>query len=131
VADIIQAGGIVFLDQGGVVRRTAKGEGVFPKGHLEEGESLEEAARREVEEETGLHPRLLFKAGEVDYFLEGHHYRVHLFAMEAEGSTPAWERHKGLDAFLFPAEEAVRKISFPETADLLKMALARRERDRS
>ncbi len=110
------------------MRRTAKGEWVFPKGHLEEGESLEETARREVEEETGLHPRLLFKAGEVDYFLEGDHYRVHLFAMEAEGSTPAWERHKGLDAFLFSPEEAVRKISFLETRELLKKVLARTER---
>ena len=51
------------------------------------------------------------------------------FAMEAKGSTSAWERHKGLDAFLFPPEEAVRKISFPETRELLKKVLARMERD--
>ena len=49
-----QAGGVVLLGDQVVLRRTARGEYLFPKGHLEEGETEEETALREVAEETGL-----------------------------------------------------------------------------
>lgn len=56
---------IVELASGGVVRRapdgallllheTAEDRWCLPKGHVEEGESLEAAARREIQEEAGL-----------------------------------------------------------------------------
>jgi 8-oxo-dGTP pyrophosphatase MutT (NUDIX family) len=50
------AGGIVLGDSGTValVRNRLDTKWFFPKGHVEEGESLEEAALREIEEETGL-----------------------------------------------------------------------------
>lgn len=51
------AGGIVLGDAGSVVlvkRRGGDGSWLFPKGHKEEGETDEQTARREIEEETGL-----------------------------------------------------------------------------
>lgn len=50
------AGGVVLGDSGTIALVRTKGGGgwTFPKGHVEEGESDEEAARREIEEETGL-----------------------------------------------------------------------------
>jgi len=39
----------------------------LPKGHLEAGETSEQAARREVAEETGLHTRVLAPLPEVTY----------------------------------------------------------------
>ena len=50
------AGGIVLGDHGTValVWSTNSQSWLFPKGKIEEGESLEEAARREIGEETGL-----------------------------------------------------------------------------
>ena len=47
------AGGIVVKD-GKIVTIVRKGIPDLPKGHIEKGESPEEAALREVEEETGI-----------------------------------------------------------------------------
>lgn len=50
------AGGVVLGDGGTValVHNEETGTWTFPKGHIEPGETDEEAARREVQEETGL-----------------------------------------------------------------------------
>jgi 8-oxo-dGTP pyrophosphatase MutT (NUDIX family) len=50
------AGGVVLGDHGTIalVCRTGGKGWTFPKGHIEEGETDEEAARREIQEETGL-----------------------------------------------------------------------------
>lgn len=124
-AEIIQAGGIVFLDGDVVLRRTAKGEFVFPKGHVDPGESLEDAALREVEEETGLVCHTLFEAGEVEFELQGDQYHVMLYAMEVVKETPDWKKHKGRDAFRFSQAEAQKKVSFPESQRVLRDALRR------
>lgn len=48
------AGGVVEDDLGDVLMMTRKGWRDLPKGHIDEGENAEEAAVREVREETGL-----------------------------------------------------------------------------
>lgn len=50
-----------------VVHRPVHQDWSFPKGKLEEGETFELAALREVEEETGLVCRLLRFIGHTDY----------------------------------------------------------------
>jgi 8-oxo-dGTP diphosphatase len=59
--DLIRAaGGVLYRtsrrgrDKVAVVYREARGDWTFPKGKLDEGESFEEAALREVVEETGI-----------------------------------------------------------------------------
>jgi 8-oxo-dGTP diphosphatase len=65
VTDTVRAAGgvVVRRREGGaaevlVVHRPAYDDWSFPKGKCEDGETEEEAAVREVEEETGLHCRL-------------------------------------------------------------------------
>lgn len=48
------AGGMVFNDENEVLWINRLGKWDLPKGKIEEGESIEEAAIREVEEETGI-----------------------------------------------------------------------------
>lgn len=70
----VSAGGVVFRDGEVVVivprRRAADGSQVLglPKGHPDEGESLLEAAIREIREETGIQAEPLGKLGEVRYW---------------------------------------------------------------
>ena len=55
VRHTVSAGGVV-VNRGRVAVVCQRGEvWSLPKGHLEKGESAVEAARREIEEETGIH----------------------------------------------------------------------------
>ncbi|HWD52977.1 MAG TPA: NUDIX hydrolase, partial [Acidimicrobiales bacterium] len=71
--DIVRAGGglVVRRIQGQLdvvlVHRPAREDWTFPKGKLEEGETLEECALREVLEETGLVCRLGSFLGHTEY----------------------------------------------------------------
>lgn len=49
----------------------------LPKGHVEDGESLERAAVREVAEETGLSANVLAPLGTVDYWFVWDSRRIH------------------------------------------------------
>ena len=59
----------------------------LPKGHVERGETTEQAAVREVAEETGISGRITAKLGSVEYSFvaDGRliRKRVHHFLMEA------------------------------------------------
>ncbi len=61
----------------------------LPKGHVEAGETHEQAAIREVEEETGISGRITARLGSVDYTFVAQgrriHKRVHHYLMEAVG----------------------------------------------
>ena len=61
--EVRAAGGVLVRDRGGdvevlLVHRPAYDDWTFPKGKAEPGESDEECAQREVEEETGVRCRL-------------------------------------------------------------------------
>ncbi len=119
------AGGVVFNDRGEVLLiRDRNGFWVFPKGHLEPGETAEDAARREVLEEAGLRARVLAPLGETAYTNDrGEARRVTWFLMRGEGPLALEAGLTG--GGFFPPEEALEKISFPEDKRLLEAALAR------
>ena len=101
----------------------------LPKGCLEPGESPEQAARREVEEETGLSARIVAPLGSVSYaYREGDDEvckRVHFFLMEHLGGDPEG-RDGELDQILWcePAA-AVERLSFETEREVLVRARER------
>ena len=72
-AEIVRAaGGLIVRRQSGqlevaLVHRPMHQDWSYPKGKLEEGETFEDAAQREVLEETGFICRLLRFVGHTDY----------------------------------------------------------------
>jgi 8-oxo-dGTP diphosphatase len=68
-AEVLAAGGLVLRDgsEVAVVHRPRYDDWSLPKGKLDEGEDFEQAALREVEEETGLRCRLGRALGDTSY----------------------------------------------------------------
>ena len=67
-AEVLAAGGLVLRDGAiAVVHRPKYDDWSLPKGKLDEGEDFEQAALREVEEETGLRCSLGRELGDATY----------------------------------------------------------------
>ena len=100
-----------------------RGNVTFPKGHLNEGESEEQAALREVVEETGLqNPWIVRKLGVISRLAKEDTSEtvlkdIHLFLMQTDNfvHAKAEERYRW-----FSYEEALERLSFQEEKNFLK-----------
>lgn len=108
-----------------VLRRTRAGEWVFAKGHIEAGETAEQAARREAEEELGLCVSVLERLGQVRFRREDGPHRVEMFLLRADEPAPTWPAHDGVDAFCFPLAEVGDRLSFDNLRQFWQQALPR------
>ncbi|MBM3669558.1 MAG: NUDIX hydrolase [Actinobacteria bacterium] len=88
------AGGLVLDERrrGALIgRHDRRGRMVWslPKGHIEEGETPEAAAIREIQEETGISGSIVAPLGVIDFWFMAENRRVHKtvhhFLLRAEG----------------------------------------------
>lgn len=122
------AGGLVVDSQrrAAVIGRTdTRGNLIWslPKGHLEEGESLEAAAVREVSEETGISGRVVAPLGVIDFYFtaEGRriHKTVHHYLMIAEGGELSNEDAEVQEVAWVPLDELPRRLAYADERRLL------------
>ncbi|MFL5799279.1 MAG: NUDIX hydrolase [Actinomycetota bacterium] len=130
------AGGVVFRRADGAVdialaaRRTRRGELAWglPKGLIEPDEEPEEAALREVREETGLEAEIDRDLGSISYFYrwedEGVRKSVRFFLMRATGGDTSEHDHEMEEVRWFPLSEALRKATYRSEGDVLRRAVA-------
>lgn len=128
----ISAGGVVFRD--GVegieivlVRRHAGGLVALPKGKIDSGETLEEAAVREVREETGLESRIVDELGTVRYwYTDSHGDRVdkivHFYLMAASGGDFSQHDHEFDDVGWYHIAEVQRILTHQNQMHILHRA---------
>ena len=119
-----QAGGIILWRDRVVLRRTVLGEWVFPKGWIDAGETPEQAAVREVREETGVRAEIIDAAGTSAHEIDGETREVAYYFMRVTDS-PEWVDHAGIDAASFPVDEVGRMLTFNNQLDLWAQASVR------
>jgi 8-oxo-dGTP pyrophosphatase MutT (NUDIX family) len=94
---------------------------IFPKGHVEPGETLEETAARELCEEAGVEGEVVRRAGELEFQLDGNSYHVTYFLLRYLATKGGGEA--GRDPRWCTVEEALRIVSFPDMKDMLKQMI--------
>jgi 8-oxo-dGTP pyrophosphatase MutT (NUDIX family) len=131
----ISAGGVVYRRVHDEVeiclaaRRTRRGDLAWglPKGLIEPEEAPEEAALREVAEETGLQAEIEQDLGTVRYFYvwEGVRVRkqVRFYLMRATGGDVSNHDDEMEDVHWFPARRAVKRTSFRGERELVERAV--------
>lgn len=106
--------------------RHKRGSWVFPKGHLDPGETRLQAALREVEEEAGVEARALSGS-----FVPTTHYQndrgeerlIHWFILTTDASTPVLRETTFPEGVFLEPEKALERLSFEEDRELLRKAL--------
>jgi len=138
VVDETSAGGLVVRRVDGqaeaaiIARRNRAGrlEWCLPKGHLEGDETPEEAAVREISEETGILGTIVAPLGVIDYWFSGDDRRVHKvvhhYLLRALGGSLTVDRdpdREAEDAAWVPLALLPTRLSYPNERRLAEAAL--------
>jgi ADP-ribose pyrophosphatase YjhB (NUDIX family) len=134
--DEVSAGGLVIDTTGAMGlligrydHKDASGKRILwslPKGHIEEGETPEQAAIREVAEETGITSSITKSLGVIDFwFMAGGkriHKTVHHFMFTEVGGTLLAQESEVDEVSWFPLSEIVERLAYPDEKKLIAKA---------
>jgi len=131
--DEVSAGGLVIDETGTkgllIGRRDLKDASrerllwSLPKGHIELGETPEQAAVREVAEETGIQSEISRELGVIDFWFmaEGKriHKTVHHFLFKEVGGALSPQVTEVDDVGWFPLDEIISLLAYPDEKKLI------------
>jgi 8-oxo-dGTP diphosphatase len=139
----LSAGGIVYRRSAGTIEialiRTGKRWGL-PKGHVEQGEGIQEAACREVLEETGLEGEVVAKLGDISYRYAykkagGESVRVfkrvHFYLLRWSKGEVHGHDYEVDEARWFTLDEALGKLSYPTEQKMIRNAMTMMEKEQT
>ncbi len=107
----------------------AKDRWTIPKGHIEEGESARQTAKREIQEETGLEDMVVKEwLGKINFRYRRQQSLVlmttQIYLVEAKGDTSALKKEEWMNGISwFPANDALDKIEYEDIGKLILIAL--------
>ena len=133
--DETSAGGLVVADDGVTGPRAAligrtdrRGRLLWslPKGHIEEGETAEQAAVREVEEETGIIAAVQAPLGSIDYWFVAEdrrvHKTVHHYLLQARGGELSDADVEVTEVAWVPLGELDGRLAYADERRLVRRA---------
>ncbi len=129
------AGGIVFRHgEKGVeilLIQDAKDRWTIPKGHIEEGETAQQTARREIGEEAGLSQvdilgwlgKIHFRYRRIDKLVL---MTTQIYLVRAKGDTDAIQKEEWMNGIKwFTFQDALDAIEYEDIGKLMLMAMKR------
>jgi len=132
----ISAGGVIYRRNGPdfeIALIHVRNRWGLPKGHVEEGERVEEAALREVHEETGLKGKLVRKLGDIRYSYRDKtkagepiriYKRVHFYLLQYLKGDVRDHDDEADDARWFPIEQGLKQLKFATERKMVHRAMA-------
>ena len=132
----VSAGGVMYRKHGEHIQIAlihVRNRWGLPKGHVEEGERIEETALREVREETGLEGRLIKKLGDIRYAYrdktkEGEpiriYKRVHFYLLRYLKGDVRDHDHEVDEARWFPMDQVIKSLKFATERKMVHRALS-------
>lgn len=98
----------------------------LPKGHIEAGETAEQAAVREVQEETGIIGEVLAPLGTIDFWFVAEdrrvHKTVHHYLMRALGGELSDEDVEVAEVAWVPLDELAGRLAYADERRLIRHA---------
>jgi 8-oxo-dGTP diphosphatase len=124
---IVLKAGKVLLIKNAALRDPKKAYWGFPKGHINAGEKSEEAAIREIKEETGIEAKLVKKLGDSSYIFTKNGEKIFknvvYFLFDYISGEPEPQELEVLEVKFFDPEEALNILSFQKDKQFLKQAV--------
>lgn len=127
----VSAGGIVIFGNALLLLKKFNGAWVLPKGKIESGESQEEAAIREVYEESGVSAEIVSYVGKVHYDYRNTRDNdtilktVHWFIMKTKsmGNTNPQKEEGFVEARYVPFGRATQILQYDDERQMVLKAL--------
>jgi len=125
------AGGLVLKRERGayhglIIGRASPRIWALPKGHVEPNESIEQAATREVLEETGIEATIVCKLSDIRYWFYAnktkHHKVVHFFLMRYVSGTPTPQTGEVDEALWVRLDELNDRLTHVNERRLIEIA---------
>lgn len=127
----LSAGGVVFMGNAVLLLKKYNGDWVLPKGKIELGEKKNEAALREVFEESGIKAEIIKYLGEIHYTYKENwdedkkvHKTVFWYLMKSKGMDTIPLREEGfVEAKFIHMNRVVELAKYEDEREIIKVAL--------
>lgn len=133
----VSAGGVVFRENESrseiaIVKIVPEMRWQLPKGIIDEGETPEKAALREVREEAGVHAELIGPIDVIEYWFTAerhgeqrrYHKFVHFFLMRYESGDVSDHDDEVAEARWVAIDEAIEMLAFKSEREVVGKAAA-------
>ena len=127
----ISSGGVIVFGNAILLLKKYNGDWVLPKGKVEPGEKKDEAALREVFEESGLKAEIIRYLGEINYTYKENwddnkrvHKTVYWYLMHARNMDTVPQREEGfIEAKFIHIDRVLEMAKYDDEKEIIKVAL--------